>query len=82
MTDLLIDCEGHPLLPRLVRMPTLSRMSEEVREIKVFEDRQRPGDWRVEAYNCDGDSGVEVTIFSGPSAERRAKRYAELLKAD
>jgi hypothetical protein len=37
---------------------------------KVFEDRQSPGDWRVE--KLDDDEGVEVAIFGGPNARRRA----------
>src|SRR5215831_7553044 len=42
---------------------------------KVFEDRLRPGDWRVEWEDDDG--GVEVTIFSGPDARERAFQYAD-----
>jgi hypothetical protein len=41
---------------------------------KVFEDRQCPGDWRVEW--TDNDGGCEVAIFSGPNARERAIRYA------
>jgi len=32
----------------------------------VFEDRQTPGDWRVEWFDDDG--GFEVEIFTGPRA--------------
>jgi hypothetical protein len=42
---------------------------------KVFEDRQSPGDWRVE--KLDDDEGVEVAIFGGPNARRRAIDYAD-----
>jgi hypothetical protein len=42
---------------------------------KVFEDREWPGDWRVEWVDDDG--GVEVAIFSGPNARERALRYAD-----
>ena len=42
---------------------------------KVFEDRQWPGDWRVE--RIDDDGGIEVVIFSGPNARERALRYAD-----
>jgi hypothetical protein len=42
---------------------------------KVFEDRLTAGDWRVEWEDEDG--GVEVTIFSGPSARERAIQYAD-----
>jgi hypothetical protein len=42
---------------------------------KVFEDRRRPGDWRVEWLDDDG--AVEVAIFFGPNARERALRYAD-----
>jgi hypothetical protein len=41
----------------------------------VFEDREWPGDWRVEWVDDDG--GIEVAIFSGPNARDRALRYAD-----
>ena len=41
---------------------------------KVFEDRETPGQWRVE---CVGDDGrCELEIFTGPTARREALRYA------
>jgi hypothetical protein len=43
---------------------------------KVFEDRQAPGDWRVEWVDDDG--GCEIGIFSGPNARDRAIRYANM----
>jgi hypothetical protein len=42
---------------------------------KMFEDRNNPGDWRVE--KIDDDGGVEVAFFGGPNARERALRYAE-----
>ena len=42
---------------------------------KVFEDREWPGEWRVEWVDEDG--GVEVAIFSGPNARERALCYAD-----
>lgn len=42
---------------------------------KVFEDRETPGDWRVEREDEDGS--IEVAIFSGPNARERALRYAD-----
>ena len=42
---------------------------------QVFEDRQLPGDWRVEWVDDDG--GIEVAIFSGPNARERALTYAD-----
>lgn len=41
---------------------------------KVFEDREYAGDWRVEWI--DNDGGIEVAIFSGPTARERALLYA------
>jgi hypothetical protein len=48
-------------------------------EIRAFEDRREAGDWRVEY--CDDDGGCYVTVFAGPEAERRARDYADALKA-
>lgn len=42
---------------------------------QVFEDREWPGDSRVEWVDDDG--GIEVAIFSGPNARDRAIRYAD-----
>jgi hypothetical protein len=42
---------------------------------QVFEDRQVPGEWRVE--RVDDDGAVEVAIFSGPHARDRALAYAD-----
>ena len=41
---------------------------------KVFEDRETPGQWRVEWFDDDG--GCEVELFVGPTARRHALRYA------
>jgi hypothetical protein len=41
---------------------------------KLFEDREKPGQWHVERI---GDYGLsETKMFSGPDALRRALRYA------
>lgn len=40
---------------------------------EIAESRQYPGHWHVEAVREDGS--VEVAIFSGPGAEKRAKDY-------
>jgi hypothetical protein len=45
----------------------------------VFEDRDEAGEWRVEYFDDDG--GCYVTIFAGPEAERRARDYADALRA-
>jgi len=42
---------------------------------RVFEDRERPGDWRVDWF--DGDGGCEVKFFTGAEARDQARRYAE-----
>jgi len=42
---------------------------------ELFEDRETPGDWRVEREDDDGS--IEVAIFSGPNARERAIRYAD-----
>ena len=41
---------------------------------KVFEDRENPGHWRVEWFDDDGRT--ELEIFSGHDARRQALRYA------
>ena len=42
---------------------------------KVFEDRETPGNWRVE--KMDEDGGYEVVkVFRGSLAQRRAIDYA------
>jgi hypothetical protein len=48
----------------------------DVETAKVFEDREWPGDWRVDWVDDDG--GVEAAILSGPNARERAVRYADL----
>ena len=41
---------------------------------KVFADRETPGQWRVEWFDDDGRT--ELEIFSGPGARQQALRYA------
>jgi hypothetical protein len=41
---------------------------------KVFEDRELPGQWRVEWFGDDGR--CELQTFTGPTARREALRYA------
>ena len=48
-------------------------------KIDVFADRQGLPEWRVEYVDDDG--GCYVTIFAGPFAEKRAREYADALKA-
>ena len=41
---------------------------------KVFEDRETPGQWRVEWFDDDGR--CELEIFTGHDARQQALRYA------
>lgn len=52
-------------------------MTSEVLTWEAFEDRQEPGQWRVEAIDFGGDGECYVTIFAGPQAAKRAMAYAE-----
>lgn len=36
-----------------------------------------PEEWAVEAIDTRGDGAVEVTLFSGPSAQDRAQAYSQ-----
>jgi len=44
----------------------------------LLEDRDAPGDWRVESHEDDG--ACYVTIFCGPAAEQRARGYFQALQ--
>jgi|SRR5277367_1347087 len=46
-----------------------------------FEDKQQPGDWRVEANDYKNEGVIHVAIFSGPNAKALAKEYAEMKNA-
>lgn len=43
---------------------------------EVVKDATLPNAWRVEKLDSDQDGGIDVTIFSGPSARERAAEYA------
>ena len=45
-------------------------------EVTLVANDTVPASWSVEAVNSDGDGGIDVTIFSGPTAEQRAREYA------
>jgi hypothetical protein len=47
-------------------------------DLSVREDKEAPGDWRVEYFDHDGS--CFVTIFAGPHAEARARAYHEALR--
>lgn len=42
----------------------------------VYERRQQPGCWGVEAIDNAGDGVIFLTVFSGPEAKARAVEYA------
>lgn len=44
---------------------------------EVAEDKLFPSDWRVEASDYESDGECYVVIFAGPSAEERAREYAD-----
>jgi hypothetical protein len=44
-------------------------------DIRLFEDKKSPGDWRVEYVGDDGSRFVN--IFAGPRAEERARDYSK-----
>jgi hypothetical protein len=46
-------------------------------DIQVFKDRTGLDEWRVEYFDAEG--GCFVTIFSGPTAEERARAYERAL---
>jgi hypothetical protein len=46
-------------------------------EWAVYPHEDGSGDWVVEAINIEGEGEIYTTIFSGPSAEQRARKYAE-----
>ena len=60
----------------VIRSPrVMTKMSQPGAEpANVFEDRQTPGQWRVEWFDDDGR--CELEIFTGHDARRQALRYA------
>jgi hypothetical protein len=53
-------------------------MTEHADDVKLLEDRDKNGEWRVEYFDDDG--GCYVTIFAGPMAQARARAYYGALK--
>jgi hypothetical protein len=51
-------------------------MSSDHPKAEIVRNDTSPPSWTVEAVNTDGEGGVDVTIFSGPDAEKRAAEYA------
>jgi hypothetical protein len=56
------------------------RKAHHAMKAKLFEDRVKPGAWRVERDAEDAET--EVAIFSGPDARERAILYAGRLYGD
>jgi hypothetical protein len=52
------------------------RMDEFTADVSIVVNTTTPLSWTVEAINSDGDGGIDVTLFSGPTAEQRAREYA------
>ena len=46
-------------------------------DVRVFEDKEEEGDWRVEYFDEGG--GCYIAIFAGPGAEQRARDYGDAL---
>jgi hypothetical protein len=46
-------------------------------EWEIFPHEDGSGDWVVEAINFAGDGEIHTTIFSGISAEVRAREYLD-----
>ena len=44
---------------------------------EMAENKDFPGEWRVEGIDADG--GVHVTNFSGPFSEQRAALYLDMM---
>ncbi len=42
---------------------------------EIYPHEDNSGDWVVEGVNFSGDGEIQTTIFSGTSAESRAKQY-------
>src|SRR5207244_11677337 len=55
---------------------------EKPMEWTCFEDKQKSGDWRVEAIDYENEGAVYVTIFSGPDTRERAEEYAAIKNAE
>jgi hypothetical protein len=51
-------------------------MSKADLRFEIIEDKLRPGDYRVEAIDTEGDGEVYTAIFIGPDAKQRAAEYA------
>ena len=63
-----------PERPSLEQEPRSNVNQHGTEPAKVFEDREKPGEWRVEWFDDDGHP--ELEIFTGHDARRQALRYA------
>jgi hypothetical protein len=75
---------------KVVRLERIETFATKQVEVNLAEDRDEPGDWRVEYFDpkdwragyFDTKVGARyVTIFTGPRAEQRARDYFEALKS-
>ena len=44
---------------------------------EVYERRNDPGAWGVEAIDAEADGIIQMAVFSGPDAQSRALEYAD-----
>lgn len=51
-------------------------MEKDIVEVTIVLNSTRPLSWTIEAVNSDNDGGIDVTVFSGPTGEARAREYA------
>ena len=54
-------------------MKNILQNDEAPRDLALSEDREIPGEWRVEYFDDDGAD--YITIFTGQEAEARARDY-------
>jgi hypothetical protein len=59
----------------VISRPVLGQFAAHMPQAKLFRDRKGRDEWRVERIDDEGD--CEVTIFAGPGAEERARRFAD-----
>ena len=65
----------------LARVERLVRIQLAVEHVKAtYRPRHaHPLEWAVDDHDGDGEGGYAVAVFAGPSAEERARRFADTL---
>jgi hypothetical protein len=48
---------------------------------EVVEAKGFPGQWNVEAIDCDRDGQIYVAMFTGPDSHRRAVEYGNWMNS-